>query len=98
MWNKILEELFDLVEELVSDRNLKNSEKLDALAAEIAQLLEALDDAAVSLLPPGIGLLAKGLIDNPMVDQAQKDLMVKPIAEFVYQMWKLKQAWLGKAG
>ena len=98
MWQKLLDELFDVVEELVSDRNLKNDEKLDALAHELAHVLEVLDDAAVSMLPPGISLLAKTLIDNPAVDQAEKDLLVKPVAEFLYQTWKLKQAWLGKAG
>ncbi|MGL6350103.1 MAG: hypothetical protein ACRC2U_09740, partial [Aeromonas sp.] len=47
----------------------------------------ALDDAAVGLLPPVVRDLAKIAVDNPLVDGWQRNLIAKPIAEIVYQLY-----------
>jgi len=95
-WSTLLSEIFDVVEEMANDAQLAPAQKLDALTVELTHVIEALDDVAVSLLPPGIASLAKFLIDNPAMDDLQKTSMVRPVAEMFYQFWKAKQAWLGK--
>lgn len=94
-FQKLLNHMFTVIEEMANDRTLNKQEKLNALTDKLANLLEELDNA-VSQLPPGISMIAQVLVDNPGMDQIEKEVIVKPIAEMFYQMWKFKQGWLGK--
>jgi len=94
-WQKILSELFDIVEELADDTTMTPDEKLDNLTDAVAEFVEAADDA-VLLLPPGFALVAQLIVDNPAINQFQRDLLARPLAEAVYQIWKMKQSLIGK--
>jgi len=94
-WTNLLNELFDIVEELADDKQLPAAEKLEILTDAVMEAIEAADDA-VLLLPAGFAIVAKLLVDNPAIDGYQRDLLAKPLAEAVYQLWKMKQQLLGK--
>lgn len=94
-FTKLLNELFDVIEELAKDEYLDKEDKLEELTDQVAQALEQADDV-VSLLPMGFAVVAKLVVDNPAVDEWQRDVLARPVAEMAYQMWKMKQELLGK--
>lgn len=78
----------------MTDLNETGEKKLADLTARAVELLELTDDTAISLLPPGWQMVARLLVDNPMVDEWERSLAAS-IAEAAYQAWKAMVALLG---
>jgi hypothetical protein len=70
----------------LTNASLTGPQKLERLTDNAAAVIEVADDAVI-LLPGAIGSVAKLAIDNPPVDNWQRELIAKPIAEATYQVW-----------
>ncbi|NJK44621.1 MAG: hypothetical protein HC933_10345 [Pleurocapsa sp. SU_196_0] len=70
----------------LTNATLTGPQKLERLTDNCAEVIEIADDA-VTLLPGVIGTVAKLAVDNPPVDNWQRELIAKPVAEATYQVW-----------
>lgn len=70
----------------LSNAALTGPQKLERLTDNFTVIVEVGDDA-VTLLPGAIGNIAKLAVDNPPVDNWQREMIAKPLAEATYQVW-----------
>jgi hypothetical protein len=63
-------------------------EKLVKVEDNLVVVFEAGDDLAVSVLPPVVREIAHFAVDNPVVDNWQRVLVARPVAEIVVQVYK----------
>jgi hypothetical protein len=73
---------------VLADDNIPGDQKLVKVEDNLVEIFEAGDDAAVSVLPPVVRDIAKFAVDNPLVDNWQRVLVARPVAEIVVQAYK----------
>ena len=84
-FKKLLAAGLELAHEL-SAAPIADDAKLGKLAKLNEDILEQVDDL-VSFLPGGFGVFAKLAVDNPLVDNMQREVIYKPLAEAEYQIY-----------
>lgn len=65
---------------------LTGPQKLERLVDNYGEVIELTDDA-VALLPGAIGSIGKMIVDNPPVDNWQREMLAKPLAEVTVQVY-----------
>ena len=65
---------------------LTGPQKLERLVDNYGEVIELSDDA-VELLPGAIGSIGKMILDNPPVDNWQREMLAKPLAEVSVQVY-----------
>jgi hypothetical protein len=67
------------------------------LAASVAVIGEQLDNLPERWLPPGVREMYRMAVDNPASDEWERVNLWKPVADFLYNLFRLGLTWLEQA-
>jgi hypothetical protein len=67
------------------------------LASSIAVVGEQLDNVPERWLPPGVREMYRMAVDNPASDEWENVNLWKPVADFLYNLFRLGLTWLEQA-
>lgn len=85
---QVVSPLLKAVYELSNTSDVPKEQRLERAAEAIGIAGEYTDSELAGLLPGPIGAIGGWLVDLPIVDDAQKEYLWKPIAEVSYQALK----------
>lgn len=92
-FGEVASDAIGLINELSDMTDIPKEEKLEKVTDKVCEIFESGDDVFVSTIPPGLRTWAKAFLDNPSVDDRQRDF-ARGVAEILYQGWKFTRTHL----